>query len=494
MSYSAAVQPLFGQLANVFGRRWLTLFIVAVFTIGSAICGGANNGAALIAGRAIQGIGSGGLNMIVDVIVSDLVPLRERGNFIAIILTIYSIGTTLGPFVGGIIVQNTTWRWVFLINLPVGGAALVILFVFLHVNYDKETTLARKIKRIDFVGNAIIVASSVAILYALTYAGSRYAWPSWNTLIPLVIGLCGFLLFVAYESSSFCLEPVIPLRLFSNRTSTAVYIITFLNSMILYWVMYFLPVFFQAVLASSPSRAGIQLFPLVLIGVPGAIIAVIVLSKFGRYRMLHHVGFALGTLALGLFSLMNANTTLAQWVLYEVCAGLGAGMVLNTLLPAFQAPLAERDQAAATASWAFIRSFGNIWGVAIPAAIFNTRIQNLSYRISDPAVQDLLASGQAYEHGTAAFIGAYKGQVQAEIVDVYADALKLVWQVAICFSGLAFCVVFVEREIPLRTELDTEFGLTEKVDPDTEAEKGQGGVEVRPLDIEQALEQESKPS
>ncbi|MCJ1477281.1 hypothetical protein MMC13_005952 [Lambiella insularis] len=469
---SAVVQPLFGQLANIFGRRWLTMFIVAVFTVGSAICGAANSGGALIAGRAIQGIGSGGLNMIVDVIVSDLVPLRERGNFIAIILTVYSIGTTLGPFVGGIIVQTTTWRWIFLINLPIGGAALVILFIFLHVKYIKDMTFAQKMKRIDFVGNAIIMASSVAILFALTYAGSRHAWSSWNTIVPLVVGLWGFILFIGYENSRFCLEPVIPPRLFANRTSAAVYINTFLNSTILYWVMYFLPVFFQAVLGSSPSRAGIQLFPIVLIGVPGAVIAVIVLSKFGRYKVLHHVGFALGTIALGLFTLLNHETTLAEWVIYEVFAGLGAGMVLNTLLPAFQAALDEKDQAAATASWAFIRSFGNIWGVAIPAAIFNTQIEKLSSRISNPAVRDLLAGGHGYQYGTAAFINSYNGTLQLEIVSVYSDALRLVWEVAILFSGLAFCLVFVERKIPLRTELDTAFGLKEKVVAGTSDEMG----------------------
>lgn len=448
---------------------------VLIFTVGSAICGGASNGGVLIAGRAVQGIGSGGLNMIVDMIVSDLVPLRERGNFIAIILTVYFIGTALGPFVGGILVETTTWRWVFLMNLPVGAVTLVLFFIFLHVNYNKEMKIAQKLKRIDFIGNMIIMASSVSILFALTYAGSRYDWSSRNIIVPLVIGLCGFMLFIGYENSRFCFEPVIPPRLFGNRTSAAVYVNTFLNSAILYWVMYFLPVYFQAVLRSSPARTGVELLPIIVIGVPGAVIAVIVLTKFGRYRQLHHLGFALGTLALGLFTRLSRNSKIAEWVVYQMIAGLGAGMVLNTLLPAFQAALSEGDQASATASWAFIRSYGNIWGVAIPAAIFNTQVESLSHRLNNSTVQGLLSGGHAYEHATAAFVNSYQGDLQAEIIDVFSDALKQVWQVAIAFSGLAFCFVFLEREIKMRKELDTEFGLKEKANlPNT----NENGVEL----------------
>lgn len=114
----AAIQPLFGQLANIYGRRWITLIIVAFFTLGSGIAGGAKNGATLIAGRAVQGIGAGGIYIIIDIIVSDLVPLRQRGNYMAVILTIYTIGMSLGPWVGGEIVATTSWRWVFWINLP----------------------------------------------------------------------------------------------------------------------------------------------------------------------------------------------------------------------------------------------------------------------------------------------------------------------------------------------------------------------------------------
>ncbi|KAJ5553985.1 Major facilitator superfamily domain general substrate transporter [Penicillium frequentans] len=459
---SAAVQPLFGQLANVFGRRWLTIFIVAVFTLGSGICGGATDANMLIIGRAVQGIGSGGINMIVDVIVSDLVPLRERGNFIAIVLTVYSIGSSMGPFVGGIIVQRTTWRWVFYINLPVGGLSLVLLLLFLHTNYQSNTTFSQKIKRIDYIGNVLIMGATAAILCALTYGGSRFQWSSWRIIVPLVLGLVGLVVFMVFEQSNFCAEPVVPPRLFKNRTSLVVFINTYLFTVLLYWVLFFIPVYFQAILGSSPARAGVQMLPITLVAIPGAVIAVIVLSKFGKYKALHLAGFIILTLGMGLFAYLDRYSSDAEWIVFQIIAALGSGMILNTLLPAFQAPLAESDQAAATASWAFMRSFGNIWGVAIPASIFNNQFNQYAYRISDDTVQQTLSNGHAYEHASNTFINNLSDPVKSEVIGVFSDSLKLVWEVSIAFCGLACILVFLEREVPLRKELETEYGMTEK--------------------------------
>ncbi|PYI16873.1 MFS general substrate transporter [Aspergillus violaceofuscus CBS 115571] len=431
-------------------------------TLGSGICGGAHNGAMLIAGRAVQGMGSGGINMIVDVIVSDLVPLRERGNYMAFVLLVYFVGTALGPWIGGAIVDNSTWRWVFYINLPVGAVSLAMIFFFLHVRSNKEMSFLQKICRIDYIGNAILIASTVSVLFALTYGGTKYDWSSWHILVSLILGLVGLLIFVALENSPWIREPVVPPRLFGNRTSATVFAATFLNSALLYWVMFFLPVYFQAVLGASAERSGVQVLPIIVVAVPAAIVAVLLLAKFGRYKPLHLIGFAVCTIGLGLFTLFDRNSTTAEWVIFQMIAGGGSGFVLNTLLPACQAGLAESDQAAATATWSFVRSFGNIWGVAIPAAIFNNRFEQLSGRIPDAQVRELLSRGRAYESASASFIQSFSPALRDDIVGVYADALKRVWQISIVFSGVSFLLVFLEKEIKLRTELETEYGLEEK--------------------------------
>lgn len=469
---------MFGQFANIFGRRYITLAIVALFTIGSAIAGGASNGAMLIAGRAIQGMGSGGINMIVDIIVSDLVPLRERGNYMALVLVVYFVGTALGPYIGGAIVESTSWRWVFYINLPVstcigsqnrllttfaqiGGVSMIMIIVFLQVKYNKEMTFAQKIRRIDYIGNAVLIGSTVAVLYSLTYGGTLYQWSSGRIIAPLVIGLLGLVAFIGFESLKFVIEPVVPPRLFANRTSATVFAVTFLNSSLLYWMLYFLPVYFQTILGSSPARSGVQLLPSIVVAIPAAIMAVLLLTKFGKYKPLHLAGFALNTIGLGLFTLLDKDSSTAEWVIFQIIAAGGSGFVLNTLLPACQTPLAESDQAAATATWSFVRSFGNIWGVAIPAAIFNSRFAQLSDRIQDSSIAAQFGHGNAYSHASADFLDTFGSNVKLEIVSVFSDSLKQVWQISIVFSGVSFLLVFLEKQIKMRKDLETEFGIDE---------------------------------
>jgi hypothetical protein len=267
--------------------------------------------------------------------------------------------------------------------------------------------------------------------------------------------------FVLFEHQQWAQEPVIPLRLFKNRTAAVIFTNTFLSAMLLYWAIFYLSVYFQAILVSTPTRSGVQMLPVVLVAVPGAAIAVIVLTKFGRYRLLHAAGFSIVTVGLGLFSTLGQDSDMSKWVIYQIVTAVGTGMVLNTLLPAFQVAQPESDQATATACWAFIRSFGCIWGVTIPATIFNNRLEMSSGRISDTTVRDQLVGGQAYGRTTHEFISHFRDPTRLQIIEAFVEALKYVWWVSAAFSGLAFLLVLLEKDIPLRTELHTEFGLEE---------------------------------
>jgi MFS family permease len=380
----------------------------------------------------------------------------------AMILGVFGFGVALGPFIGGAIAQYSTWRLVFYINLPIGGLSFILMFIFLHVNYQDETTFANKLKRIDIVGNAILMAGTVAILYALTYAGARYSWSSWHTLVPLVLGFLSYALFLAFEASGIPDDPVLPLRLFHHRTSIIVLFTTFLNSTIYFWYLYFVPVYFQAVKLYSPTRAGYSLLPQALAGLPGAILAAISLSKWGKFKIIHLVGFGFSTLGMGLLSMLNKHTSIAEWAVFQMMIALGIGMVIDTLLPGFQAPVSEADQAAATSAWSFIRAFGSIWGVAIPAVIFNNRISENLNSVSDPVARKLMEDGDAYEQASAAFVKQFSLEVQDQIREVYTSALDRLFWIGAIFAGLAFLLALIEVDVPLRNELDTEYGLEKK--------------------------------
>ncbi|KAK3385637.1 MFS general substrate transporter-like protein [Podospora didyma] len=483
-----ALQPLFGQLANVFGRRWPTILATASFTLGSGICAGATNMSMLIAGRVIQGVGAGGIGVLVEIIVCDIIPLRERGTYLAMVFGGIALGTGLGPFFGGLIVKNTTWRWVFWINLPFGAVAILLLVVFLHVNYEKEKSLATRVGSIDWLGNVIFVAAISAVLIALSWAGAVYPWSSYQVLVPLLVGMAGLGGFLVFEGSRFCPQPTMPLRLFANRTSAAALVLTFLHSLTALWSLYFLPVYFQGALGADPQQAGIDLLPTILVIIPFAIMAVRMQSKTGRYRPIHHAGFALMAISFGLFSLLDENSSTGTWVGFQMIGAAGSGLIIPTLLPAVLAPLTEADTALATATWAFLRSLGQVWGTAIGAAAFNTRFDELAWRIADPAVRANVTDGKAYQFSTAAFIDLLAPDTRAQFVGIVGESLQRSWQIAIAFAVAGFLFVAFEKEIVLRQELETEFGIAAT----TTADKSGGAEDPRQTDeeLEKGLKKE----
>lgn len=437
-----------------------------MFALGSGIAGGSNSATMLIVGRTLQGIGLGGVNILLEMIVCDLVPMRKRGAILGLIFAVFSAGSSVGPFVGGVLVDRASWRWVFYIGLPVAGAALVLLVIFLHVEYGRETTVAQKLKRLDYAGNALLILATTSLLIALTYGGTVRAWASWRTVVPMVLGFLGMLAFHIYEASGYQSKPVMPPRLFKNRTSCIAFVLVFLHGMILYWVTYFLPVYFQSVLLSTPTQSGVQLLPTLIVLVPFAIIAGGLMTATGRYKPLLLAGFGLQTLGLGLFTILDSGSSTARWVIFQVICAAGIGLVSTTTLPTVQVELPEKDVGASTATWGFLRSLGSIWGFAIPAAVFNNRFERLSVNIRDANLRLSLQNGAAYEKASAVLINSLPEPSKSQVIFAYTGALKQSWQVSIAFSALAFFITWGLREVEMRKSLETEYGLSEK-DKDT---------------------------
>ncbi|KAI1749221.1 MFS general substrate transporter [Xylaria castorea] len=458
---NAAFQPLYGQLADLWGRRWLTIGAVAIFTVGSGVCGSATSTNILIGGRTIQGLGSAGINILVELILCDLLPLRERGQFFGVLFLFIILGSVIGPFLGGILVDRVSWRWAFYINVPFAGAATILLFLALHTKNPAPTNAINKIKRIDFVGNFLLSASVASVLYALTYGGTKFNWTNPGIIVSLVLGLLGHVLFLVFEASPLCREPVMPVSLFKNRTSAAAYFATFINSLVSFWVLYFLPLYFQSVQLVSPTRSGVMLLPFSIIYALSAFVGGALTTKLGRYRLIHFVGFAIMTIAVGTFTIFTKNTSLAVIVVLEIIFAFGVGVVTPNLLTAIQAALPDSMNAASTGTFAFVRSIGSIWGVSIPAAIFNNRFDQLLGEVSDPRAKAALAHGGAYESASKMFVDSFPADRDV-IISIYERSLMRVWQIGIVFAGIGFLVIFLEKDLKLRNEKTEEVGLEDR--------------------------------
>jgi MFS family permease len=467
---SIAVLPLVAQVSDIFGRRTMLLGSVSLFVLGCALGGASKSMTMLIIARTIQGLGSGGVDTLTETIILDLVPLRDRAKYLSYV----SIGATLGyvggPFIGGLIVVKLGWPWVFYLNVILGGVALVMFFFFLRVKHPRGQTFFSKVKRIDFGGNAIFIGAVVAVLLALTWGGPVYHWNSAQILIPLILGLLGLLAFIAFEwTPRLAPEPSFPRAIVSNRTSAAVLTMTLVNSIPMYGTFYFLPVYFQGVLAKSPLDSGIALAPISAAVVPFAVISGILLSKVGKYRPLHIFGWSAMLLAVGLCSTLDRHSSTAAWACFEILGAAGLGSLSISLLPALQAPLEERYSATSAGMYSFARGFGAIWGVTIPSVVFNNVVKNQaasneSAFVTNPALAARLADGQAYQLATKAFLDSLEPSdsvLREQVIAIFERAIHVVFYVLVAFAGLGLLLVLLEKEVPMRTENNTEFGLEE---------------------------------
>ncbi|KAL8974901.1 MAG: hypothetical protein Q9197_000870 [Variospora fuerteventurae] len=458
------------------------VWVINLYFLTSTICGAAQNTAMLIVGRGIQGIGGGGINMLVDVIICDLVPLRERGKFIGMLFAIISMTASFGPLVGGALAGAGHWRWVFFLNLPIGAVALAVLFVFLRLSHRDGLTWKERVRQIDYTGNATLIVSTVLILYVLTYAGSKYSWSNPQMIALLTVGLCLLAIFVVYERSALCAYPVVPPVLFSNRTSSAAFFISFNHSLLTIWATYFYPLYFQSVLGASPTRSGVNLLVLVFIFPLFAAVAGGLVAKFGEYRLVHLISMCLVTIGFGCSSLLDESSPTGVWVVFQLLVAAGLGACIPSQLPAIQAGLTEKEAASSTATWAFIRSLGMIWGVGVPAAVFNNRAEQLLSHVDEQIVRDQLGAGQAYERATAVFVRSLDEGTRAQVIGLFVEALRRSWLIGVIFAGISVLAVAAEKRMKLRKELETDFGLQseqEKEKRTREAENGDLNADAR---------------
>lgn len=333
-----------------------------------------------------------------------------------------------------------------------------MLIFFVKLQYEKESSWLRAVSRIDWIGNVLFCGSTCSIMFGIIPAGSSYPWSSPQTIVPIVMGGLGLIATAVFEGSRFCEEPVIPPCLFENRTSAAGFFMSFTTSLCLQWIGFFLPVYFQ-IHGASPLHSAVDLLPFLLFLLPVAGLSGVLLSKTGRYRLLHAAGFFLIILGLGLNTLLGQRTHIGVWVSLQIVNAIGQGLIIPTLLPAIMASLSEVNTAVATGFFSFLRSFGYVWGIVLSSVIFNNEIKKNAWHIDDTSISTSLSHGEAYEMISTGVFNNLSPTTRVQVLNVYSNSLQISWWAAVAFGSAGALGVLIEKHVPLRQTLDTKFGL-----------------------------------
>ncbi|QRV73239.1 major facilitator superfamily transporter [Ceratobasidium sp. AG-Ba] len=452
---STAFMPMSGGLAEIFGRRPIMLASLLLFAIGSAVCGAAQSMDMLIAGRTIQGIGGGGILTLTDIIVADLVPLAERGPFLGIVGAVWAIASAIGPPIGGAFAESS-WRWLFYINLPLAGIAMALVLAFLRLNTPKEP-FRQKIARIDWIGNFLVIGSTASAVIALTWAGARYSWSSVQVLAPLIIGLVGLIVALGYEFT-FAVEPIIPRELVSNMTSLSGYLATFFHGIVVTAILYFLPVYFQASRGDSPIKSGIDLFGVAFTIAPAAIVTGISTAIFKKYRPQNYLAWVFLLIGTGVLSTLKYDSPKASSIGFQILIGIGAGILYASTTFPVLAPLPVSRNASALALFAFVRTFAGTYGVAIGSSVLQTELgRRLPVEFSTQ-----FPGGSDIAFAAIPFIRGLNEPLRSQVRAAFADALAVLWKVLIGISGMGLLSVLLMKEIEMNTETDDKWAMEQQ--------------------------------
>jgi EmrB/QacA subfamily drug resistance transporter len=435
---TTASTPLYGKLGDMYGRKPVFLVAIVIFLVGSVLSGLSQTMGELIAFRAVQGLGAGGLMVGAQAIIADVVPPRDRGRYMGLIGSVFAVASVAGPLLGGFFVDTLSWRWVFYVNLPVGVIAILIIVFRLHLHTPAQR------HAIDYLGATLLTAGVSAIILLTTWGGSEYPWGSAMIIGLGVAGAVLIALFAVVESRA--QEPIIPLGLFRSAVFTVASSLGFLIGLAMFGAITFIPLFLQLVYGVSPTSSGLRMLPLMAGLLTASIISGRIISRVGRYRMFPIAGTAITSIGMFLLSRLEVDTPPWLASVYMLVVGVGIGLVMQVLVLAVQNCAPPKDIGVATSAATFFRSMGGSLGVALFGAIFAARLASELAQFP-PAIASRFSGGLNISpdevHGLPA-------ETQQDFLNAFVSALQPVFLVGAALTALAFALSWALKEVPLR--------------------------------------------
>jgi EmrB/QacA subfamily drug resistance transporter len=432
---STVTGPLYGKFGDLYGRKPTLQFAIVLFLVGSILCGIAQNMPQLIAFRALQGLGAGGLLTTSIAVVGDIIPPRQRGRYQGLFGAVFGVSTVIGPLLGGFFVDNLSWRWIFYVNLPVGAVALVVIAAVFHSRAAKVAHV------IDYLGAALLAAGLSSIVLFTSLGGTTFAWRGGESMALLALGVVLLVAFIFAERRA--KEPILPLALFRNRIFSVCAAVGFIIGLALFGSVTYLPLYLQIVKGKSPTASGLQLAPMMAGVLVTSIAAGRLISRFGRYRIFPILGTAIMTLGMALLSRLSFSSSSLSASLYMLVLGLGLGMVMQVLVLAVQNAVDYRFMGVATSGSILFRQIGGSVGIALFGAIFANQLHTKLEALLPPGAHPA-------KNASPALVRALPPPVRSAYEHAVAASLHPVFVVAAAVSAAAFLLTWVLTEVPLR--------------------------------------------